>query len=406
MKNQLLTILTLCITIQGFAQISFEKGFYIDNSGQKTDCLIKNIDWKNNPTEFEYKLLKTSEKQVLSIKDVQSFEIYNAAKYERHTLLVDVSNQNLKELETSDQPNWEERQLFLKVLINGKASLYSYVDGNLRKYFFKKDDAKVEQLIYKKYMVNPTSMGENNQFRRQLWNMFNCGNIPTKIKNVDYKKKDLIKIFEAYNSCEGGSFENYEENVKRDHINLSIKPGVNFSSVVIGNSSLPNYNFDFEDKTSFQLGVEAEFILNFNNNKWAIVVEPTYVSYKAEQEFIYIQTPSETRTTNVVIDYTAIEVPFGVRYYSFINDSSKLFINAFYMFNITLNDELYAERRELLQAKITPRGNLAFGIGYKYDNTFSVEFRYKTPRQLFPTNPLWGTYDYNSVAVIFGYTIF
>ena len=38
------------------AQISFEKGYYIDNSNQKVDCLIKNVDWKNNPTSFEYKL--------------------------------------------------------------------------------------------------------------------------------------------------------------------------------------------------------------------------------------------------------------------------------------------------------------------------------------------------------------
>jgi len=76
------------------------------------------------------------------------------------------------------------------------------------------------------------------------------------------------------------------------------------------------------------------------------------------------------------------------------------------MFTITLNDELYAERRELLEAKITPRGNFAIGMGYKYDNKYSIEFRYKVARRLFPANILWGTYDYNSVAVIFGYTLF
>ena len=146
--------------------------------------------------------------------------------------------------------------------------------------------------------------------------------------------------------------------------------------------------------------------MNFNRNKWALVVEPTYISYDAEQEFVYLQTPSETRTTTVFVDYSAIEIPFGVRHYSFLSESSKLFLNAFYMFNITLNDKLYSERAELLQDKIMARGNLAFGIGYKYQDTYSVEFRYKTPRQLFPANTLWGTYDYNSVSVIFGYTIF
>lgn len=407
MRNQLVTILFLCMSVYSFAQISFEKGYYIDNSGQKTECYIKNVDWKNNPSEFQYRISETSENKTASINEVQTFGIYNAVKYERYTVSIDESLQTINELEASDQPNWKIRTLFLKVVVEGKASLYSYVDSNLRKYFIKTETVELEQLVYKKHMINATEMGENKQYKRQLWDAFKCKDISSgKIKNTMYKKNDLIKLFEIYNNCGGDSFTNYDEKVKRDRFNISIKPGINFSSVDIGNSGLPNYNFDFGSKTSFQLGVEGEFILNFNKNKWAIVAEPTYISYSGEQEFIYIQTPSLTRSTNVVIDYSAIEVPIGLRYYSFLNDSSKLFFNAFYMFTITLNDELYAERRELLEAKITPRGNFAVGIGYKYDNKYSVEFRYKVARRLFPANVLWGTYDYNSVAVIFGYTLF
>jgi hypothetical protein len=406
MKNQLLTILISFISLQTFAQISFEKGYYIDNSGAKIDGYIKNIDWKNNPTEFQYKQSENSEKQTITIENVKAFEIFNAAKYERHTVNIDTSNQNINDLDGSDQPRWEFKQLFLKVLIEGKASLYSYIEGNLRKYFFKKDDAEIEQLVFKKYMATETRIGENTLFRKQLWDAFKCGDIPKKVKNTLYNRRSLTKIFESYNACEGTDVINYEARVKRDRLNISVKPGVSFSSVEIGNSGIPNYNFDFENQVGFQLGVEAEFILNFNRNKWALLIEPTYISYAAEQEFIYIQTATETRATKVVLDYSAIEVPIGFRYYSFISDSSKLFINAFYMFNITLNDELYAERRELLQAKITPKGNFAIGVGYKYANKYSVEFRYKTPRQLFPTNPIWGTYDYNNFAVIFGYTLF
>ena len=159
MKIQFLTIVTLLICVQAFSQISFEKGYFIDDAGQKSDCYIKNVDWKNNPTEFQYKLSETSEKKTATLADVQEFEIYNAAKYKRATVLVDVSNQSLKELESSDQPNWEERQLFLKVLVEGKASLFSYVDGNIRKYFIQKDASKIEQLVYKKHRVTATFIG-------------------------------------------------------------------------------------------------------------------------------------------------------------------------------------------------------------------------------------------------------
>ena len=51
MKKQLLFLLTIILSFNCYSQISFEKGYYINNSYQKTNCLIKNIDWKNNPTD-------------------------------------------------------------------------------------------------------------------------------------------------------------------------------------------------------------------------------------------------------------------------------------------------------------------------------------------------------------------
>ncbi|MFK7747854.1 MAG: tRNA modification GTPase [Kordia sp.] len=406
MRKQVITILFLCVSIVTFAQINFEKGYYIDNSGAKIDCYIKNVDWKNNPTEFQYKLSENGEKQTTTIKKVQAFEIYNAAKYERFTVAIDVSYQNLNDLESSDQPRWETQQLFLKTLIEGEASLYSYINGNLRKYFIKSNNVDVQQLVYKKYMATESRIGENNQFRRQLWDALDCGDLRKKIKNANYTKSSLIKFFKLYNDCKGTGIVNYEARIKRDRFNISIKPGVNFASADVKSNFAPSYELNFEEKTGFQFGVEAEFILNFNRNKWAIVIEPTYISYSGEQEFIYLQTTSATRTTNAIIDYSGVEIPLGIRHYSFINDSSKLFFNALYMFNITLNDELYAEQREILDTKISPKGNLAFGIGYKYDNKYSVEFRYKTPRELLPNNPFLTTKDYSSFAIIFGYTLF
>ena len=55
MKKQLLILLIFISTFNSYAQTSFEKGYFINNEGQKTDCLIKNIDWKDNPTEIKFK---------------------------------------------------------------------------------------------------------------------------------------------------------------------------------------------------------------------------------------------------------------------------------------------------------------------------------------------------------------
>jgi len=54
--KKILFVLSVLITSSSFSQINFEKGYFIDNLGAKTDCYIKNIDWNLNPDTFDYKL--------------------------------------------------------------------------------------------------------------------------------------------------------------------------------------------------------------------------------------------------------------------------------------------------------------------------------------------------------------
>lgn len=124
------------ISINCFSQISFEKGYYIDNSNQKTNCLIKNIDQKNTPTEFEFKLFEDSESKKTTIESIKEFGIDNISKYIRSTVNIDRSSESLKNLSKYKKPIFKKEELFLKVLVSGKATLYQYVDGNLKRYFY------------------------------------------------------------------------------------------------------------------------------------------------------------------------------------------------------------------------------------------------------------------------------
>lgn len=77
MKKKLLLLLLTILSFDASAQISFEKGYFITNAGEKIDCLIKNIDWKNNPVDFEYQLVQNGTLMNENIKSVQEFGIYN-----------------------------------------------------------------------------------------------------------------------------------------------------------------------------------------------------------------------------------------------------------------------------------------------------------------------------------------
>lgn len=95
------------------AQIKFEEGYLIDNSGIKKEVLIKNVDWKNNPVDFEYKSDNSSEIQKESIKNIREFSINGGRKYIRATVMLDRSSGNLNLMSDHKAPDFKEETIFL-----------------------------------------------------------------------------------------------------------------------------------------------------------------------------------------------------------------------------------------------------------------------------------------------------
>jgi len=396
MKNYLLLILIPILSSNIYSQISFEQGYYIDNSGQKINCQIKNIDWSNNPVEFEYRLSIDNESKIATIKSVQEFGIDNVSKYIRSTLDIDRSAKNINNLSYDRKPIFKEETLFLRVLVEGKASLYEYIDGNLTRYFYNKGSSSIEQLVYKSYKTDYSKIGKNNRFKNQLWNDLKCSTFRINIaNNLKYKKEELINYFAKYNECNNETYINYQEKQKKDLFNLSFRPGLNISSLSIQNIASNSRNADFGNELTFRFGIEAEFIMSFNKNKWAIIVEPTYQYFKSEKELT---------NQNVKAEYTSIELPIGIRHYFFLNENSKFFINSSFIIDLNSNNSkiVFESGTDL---EIRTINNLAFGLGYKHNDKYSLELRYQTSREVLGSFTLWNS-KYQTFSVIFGYSIF
>ncbi|MGB2143303.1 MAG: tRNA modification GTPase [Flavobacteriaceae bacterium] len=392
MKKQILLLLTTILSLNSYSQINFDKGYFINDSNQKVDCLIKNIDWKNNPTEFEYKLTNNSDTQKATIKTVKEFGIYNMSKYVRYSVKIDRSSDLINKMSNVKNSVFKEEELFLKLLIEGKANLYSFEDSNLKRYFYSLDNSNVEQLIFKQYINSDNQVGTNKKYKQQLWDNLKCSSFEMdKIKKMEYKKKELVSFFEEYNKCNNQEFIKYEEKQKRDLFNLSIRPGLNSSSLVIYNSSSSLRRTDYGNKMTFRIGLESEIVMGFNKNKWAIIIEPTYQYYKAEEEPV-------TNLSNTNVDYKSIEVPVGLRHYFFLNKSSKIFINGSFISEIILDSKV----RNL---DVKSDVNFAMGLGYNYNNMYSVELRYQTNRDVLKNYMFWNS-EYKTISVIFGYTLF
>lgn len=405
MKKLLQLLLTTIISLNAYSQISFEKGYYINNSGKKFECLIKNVDWENNPTDFSYKQTEDSEIHSANINEIREFVIYSNSKYSRNTVKIDESSTDTDNLSVDRNPEFIEKQLFLKVLIEGKSNLYMYKNGNLLRFFYNVDNSKIQQLVYKIYLNSDDTIGDNNLFKQQLWNDLKCPTVElNKVENLKYDKNILSNFFIEFNKCNKSEFINYEEKEKKDLFNLTVRAHLNNSSLTIENSNITSSHTDFGNKLGFGFGVEAEFILPINKNKWAIVVEPTY------QSFQLIKTTDMNLAGYKIIakvDYVSIELPLSLRYYSFINKNSKIFYNVSYLLDFSANSSIDLERTEISYSdslKINSRNNFAFGLGYKFKDKYCLEMRFQTSRDILGDYTLWNT-SYNTLSMIFGYSI-
>ncbi|MCF8371899.1 MAG: hypothetical protein K9H64_09765 [Bacteroidales bacterium] len=385
-----LLILLLILSIDTMGQVIFEKGYFIDNNDKKTECLIKNHDWKTPPNEIEYQLTGSSEAKVADVNEIKEFGV-SGLKYRRFTVEIEQSSESISQMTEEKEPIFTEETLFLKVIIEGSASLFSA--GKEIRYFYSVNNSEVAQLVHKQYLTPYHEVASNNSYKSQLYSDLKCSCITREeIKNTKYKNDALIRVFEKYNTCVHSDFINFEEKQKRDAFNLYLRPGLKRATLSIGNSYNQAQNVDYGSKLNFSIGFEAEFIFPFNKNKWAIFIEPTYQSYQAEK-------PNHYNSNS--IHYNSIELQIGIKHSMYLNFNSKIFLSG----GIVFIDIPFDSKIGVGGIEIRTSYNEIFGAGYCYKNKYSCELRYGTSRDII-TSYVHYFSDYRSISLIFGYNIF
>ncbi|MEE9407213.1 MAG: outer membrane beta-barrel protein [Polaribacter sp.] len=392
MIKQTITFIALFIGLNTIAQIKFEKGYIINNNGEKIDCLIKNEDWLHNPLTFLYKKDNNSKEIIGNLNSIKEFSVNGYSKYKRFKVNIDKSKTNINQLSRKRTYDFVMETLFLKVLIEGKANLYVYDEGDIIKYFYKKENASIHQLEYKEYLNSKNYLAKNKNYLTQLRIDVSCDNV--NYKNVIYKKNSLVNYFLTYNNCNGVNnlTKDYTKSVNKNKFNINIKLGVGQSSTTFTND-LFGYSDIESSGINFRAGVEGEYILPFNKNKWSIFVEPTYQTYKSEIE----------GNQSGEISYSSIELPFGIKYYMFLNDSSKLFISGAYVLDFTMNSEI--DFKNIGDLDIETTTSYLIGFGYNYNDKYTLEARFNSGRDLTQNYTYWQT-NYTSFSIVLGYNIF
>ena len=411
-KIALIVAFLIFSSANSIAQIIFERGYFIDDSGTRVEALIRNVDWRSNPDRFEYKLAEGGEVRQADIKSVKEFRVYGASRYVRAKVRIDRSSDRLDLLSDVRNPVFEDEVLFLRVLVEGDATLYMYVDVPLIRFFYRVHDSEISQLVYKRYSTSDNQIGRNNFFMQQIINDLKCDNIsPDRVRRIHYTRRSLEQKFIKYNRCMDPDFVVQRFGSWRNLFNLTLQPGLSYNNLTIEHQRRNILNPHEGSMFSYRFGVQAEFIVPYYRNSWSILFEPGYQQYRVGN------TVSETSSPNVYsisrIDYQSIEFPFGIRYYIFLNDASKLFVNVLLVLDYSIRlDVSYTNGRSGNYSDFV--NNLAFGSGFRYRERYSIEARYYTNRDIFNNSQGYdffhddGGYSlrYSAITMTLGYTLF
>ena len=406
MKKFLFFVFALFISSLSLsAQVKFESGYFINQNDQRINCLIKNLDLSSNPTEFTYKLSEDGKTEIATIETVKEFEITGISKFIRQKVDYEVSSDELHLLIENRNPIFEKKTLFLRVLVQGKASLYSYQDRNVVRLFYQMENELIEPLVYKRYLIKD-KIAKNNYYKQQIYKSLTCETITLKeVERLNYYINDITKLFVKYNICADKDFVYQEKDVQKSDFNLAIRPGINASSFTFENATEYRRESDMGSQQNFRLGIEAELVFPFSNNKWALIFEPTYQYYKANNTFTSVNTPGGLLLSD--LEFNSIELPIGFRHYFYINDNTKIFLNMSYVVDVTYSSNLNIRRPDNVENynfEINSSNSIAFGGGIKYKK-FSLEARYFTGRNLLTQYKSFDS-SYKTLSFILGYQLF
>lgn len=400
------------LTDLSFAQINFEKGYFIDNDGKKTECFIKNSDWVKNPTKFEYRINLSDESSFGSTESVQEFAIINFSKYVRANVEIDRSKPmqfSVSDVSSNAEPDWKKETLFLKLLIQGKANLFYYEDDVMKRFFYKIENGLIQQLIYKEYSIDGLNLKTNKQFQQQLLENLNCERTADiNYSKISYSKNELEKFFITFNSCFETTIFTKTHSNNNSIFRIKSIAGLTTSSV----TGYYTYNNYFKDKmfsnsvSNLRIGAEFEYVLDFNKNKWSLLSEIAFEStsstgrYKA-QSINY----GTVDFGDGNVQFKSIDIGFGARHYMFIAKEAALFFNLIAFQKIDLNSNVSLSS---LKSSKENSFELAGGFGGRYKE-LSAEIRLRTSSSNISNSNntiQTRTYRENQFSFIITYTLF
>ena len=413
--KKLLTLSVLLLSFSTYSQSIFKSGYFIKNNNEKIECLIKSTGKIHNPESITYKFGPDSELRTISATEIKEFEITGTdQKYK--TLIVDIDKSTFSKSDSNSDrnPDFKRDTLLLKVLIEGKGSLYSYSSNAIsEKFFYSIDNSDAQALIYKKYTVND-KIKENNRYLQQINNQLECIE-DANIMGKEYKASALSSLFIEYNECTNSEYINYYSKKDSGTFNFSVFLTAGLRNWRFGQKDPTNHTGEINSVFSPGIRAEVEYIFPFFNSKFGLVAQPGLEYLQGEGELVIFNTSRLSSNPNAYggeraflsFDYLLATIPVGLRYYVYQNSTSKFFADGLFNISYAVSEKYdtsnFNSETALDSMKKNPIATLKLGAGWKFKDKFILGIGYS------PTNNIASEKKNevifkNSFDISFGYS--
>ncbi|MCP9766404.1 hypothetical protein EGI22_00700 [Lacihabitans sp. LS3-19] len=389
MKSILILIFNTIIAFNAIGQIVFEKGYLITEEGEKVDCFIKNNDWNNNPRSFVYRTTEKGKEQEGSLEFIKEFSVNGHFKFIKKEVDFEVSSDNIRNLSSDKNPVFEKRTIFLKVLVEGSVNLYRYKKKEAIRFFYSLGDSEIKPLIFKKYLKNGKE-ASNITYKQQILNEFDPEKIDKEaVLKLTYLEPRLEGFFLIYNNKFSSKGTLLRSNVKRDKVFLKLTPGISYSnfSFVSGKKT-----YNYESNIEYRVGVEFDYILPINMNKWSVYIEPNFF-------YSPVRKDTDPDVNYRDIGFKFITVPVGIKGKSYLKKGGIIFYNVNYDMG-----EGTSFGSKFGNVKLSAGNNFGIGAGFE-KKKISLECRYIGNTNVFRYYQNYYS-NYTRLQFILGYQLF
>lgn len=383
-----------------FASISYaqeKKGYYINNNNEKVEGYIRSAAILN-PATVSFKPLSGGDFAALNLNNVTEYGIDNEVKLQKHTVDVDMTGGN--QVAGSKESVWNKMDIFLNVITEGDATLYSYTMNNVVRYFYsvKSKDIAPKQLIYKKFQESSGPVKENHSFRQQLYADLKCeGQTDRSFLKVNYYQDELTDVVKKFNACnssgtstDAGTSKTFAKNEeKKVAIKFTLYAGADFTNIKV---STDQSNLTSTEENTTSPGIGAELALRILKGDYEFFTRFEYEKLKATVENTYSFSSYNTVTETHMLEADVLNFYLGARKNFAIGAQNKIFVDAALCISNPIGDwEMYrkaynAGGNYVMSGRIDglrTSFSVNFGVGYVFNDKYGIAVRYDTNRNMF-----------------------